>query len=369
MKFEDDYVSAFWLSNNYELISLIKTARTDLPRPSQSNQDDENSAIAVLAGVNADLKSVMSEIYYGWIREFKKRLANMIVPAVIENQSLPGYICKQSGGLWSQWSSKSSTTSQFTIDQLINFLSKLSKTMRCYYMEESMSRQILTELMRVIGVSAFNHLLMRKNFCTWKRGVQIQYNVSRLEEWCTVQGLSEAAIHLQQLLQASKLLTLNKSSSSDIETIFDVCFLLNPTQIKKLLSLYYAADFDSPLSPDLLKIVSNRVNSDGQDTTLLLPMDDAAEFVFPEPREIQVIEKFIPAWVELPYIQAVISASFSAANSPVDRTELSPKSERSSKAEKSPKDKKDKKEKSSDKEKKEKKDKSDKERKESKEKK
>ena len=78
-------------------------------------------------------------------------------------------------------------------------------------------------------------------------GVQIQYNVSRLEEWCTGHGISEATLHLQQLLQAAKLLTLNKNSASDIETIFDVCFLLNPTQIKKLLSLYYAADFDSPV--------------------------------------------------------------------------------------------------------------------------
>jgi myosin V len=80
-----------------------------------------------------------------------------------------------------------------------------------------------------------------------KIGVQIQYNVSRLEEWCTGTGIAEATLHLQQLLQAAKLLTLNKSSPQDIETIFDVCFLLNPSQIKKLLSLYFAADFDSPV--------------------------------------------------------------------------------------------------------------------------
>jgi myosin-5 len=71
--------------------------------------------------------------------------------------------------------------------------------------------------------------------------------VSRLEEWCTGHGIAEATLHLQQLLQAAKFLTLNKTSSNDIETIFDVCFLLNPTQIKKLLSLYHAADFDSPV--------------------------------------------------------------------------------------------------------------------------
>ncbi|KAI8899112.1 P-loop containing nucleoside triphosphate hydrolase protein [Globomyces pollinis-pini] len=316
MKFEDDYVSAFWFSNTYELMSVIKSARLRLPRPSIAYQEDKQSASAVLHSVNADLKRVMLDIYQGWVKEFKKRLANMIVPAVIENQSLPGYICKQSGGIWSQWAVKSSTTSQFSIDQLLNFLSKLSKTMRCYYMEESMSRQILTELLRVIGVSAFNHLLMRKNFCTWKRGVQIQYNVSRLEEWCTGHGIAEATLHLQQLLQAAKLLTLNKTSASDIEIIFDVCFLLNPTQIKKLLSLYYAADFDSPLSSELLKIVANRAAGNEKSDTLLLDLDSAPEFIYPEPRNVKAVEKFIPAWIDLPYIQAVLSASIESPSTP-----------------------------------------------------
>jgi myosin-5 len=54
-------------------------------------------------------------------------------------------------------------------------------------------------------------------------------------------------LHLQQLLQAAKVLTLNKTSPGEIETIFDVCFLLNPSQIKKLLTVYHAADFDSPV--------------------------------------------------------------------------------------------------------------------------
>ncbi|EGF77626.1 hypothetical protein BATDEDRAFT_13697 [Batrachochytrium dendrobatidis JAM81] len=310
MRFEDDYVSAFWLSNTYELTCVVKSARERLPRKSLQAPEDGESADVILISIRNDLDHVMLEVYHGWIKELKKRLANMIVPAVIENQSLPGYICKQSGGLWGKWA-KTSTTSQFTIDQLLNFLSKLSKTMRCYYMEESMSRQIMTELLRVVGVSAFNHLLMRKNFCTWKRGVQIQYNVSRLEEWCTGHGIPEATLHLQQLLQAAKLLTLNKTSPQDIDTIFDVCFLLNNSQIKKLLSLYYAADFDSPLSPDLMKMVTNRAAVNEKSDVLLLDMEQGPEFNKPNPRTIKQVEKFIPAWINLPYIQAVLSASLS----------------------------------------------------------
>ncbi|KAJ3218341.1 Myosin type-2 heavy chain 1 [Dinochytrium kinnereticum] len=310
MKFEDDYVSAFWLSNCFELLCVVKAAQEKEARKHSSRRaqtGDLSESERALDKIRTDLDYLLIEIYHGWIKELKKRLANMIVPAVIENQSLPGYVCKQSGGIWGKWG-KSSASSQFTIEQLLNFLSKLSKTLRCYYMEESMARQILTELLRVIGVSAFNHILMRKNFCTWKRGVQIQYNVSRLEEWCTSHYIAEATLHLQQLLQAAKLLTLNKTSPQDIETIFDVCFLLNPTQIKKLLSLYYAADFDSPLSPELLKIVASRAVLNEKSDVLLLDLEQSPDFTKPMTRAVE-IEKFIPAWISLPHMSAIVSAS------------------------------------------------------------
>ena len=246
MKFEDDYVTCFWFSNNFEMMSLIKPIRANLPPPTTSSQTDEHSASAVLATFQNELKHVTEGLYNGWIRQFKKRLDEMIVPAVVENQSLPGYICGQDTGYWSPWANKQHSTS-FTIDQLINFLTKLNKSMEFYYLEQSIRTQVLTELVRLIGVNSFNHILVRKNFCTWKRGVQIQYNVSRLEEWCTGNGVEEAAIHLQQLSQACKLLTMNKNTPSDIEQIVDACYLLNATQIKKLLSIYYASDFDAPV--------------------------------------------------------------------------------------------------------------------------
>ena len=41
---------------------------------------------------------------------------------------------------------------------------------------------------------------------------------------------------------------------------------------------------------------------------LLLDLNAAPDFVFPEPRHVKHIEKFIPRWVELPFITAVLSA-------------------------------------------------------------
>lgn len=246
MKFEDDFVSAFWISNTYEMMCIVKTLRDSLSPVELANQDDDSTAVS-LAQVLSNLDLLMYEIYLGWIRELKKRFSKMIVDAVIEHQSLQGYICKEGKGLWAAAWGVRNVPPRYTIDQLLNALSKVTKTLKCFYIDVSIERQILTELIRFIGVFSFNHLLTRKSFSSWKRGIQINYNISRLEEWCTTSNIVEAALHLQQLLQISKLLTLSKQSPSDCETMFDVCFLLNPSQIKKILFLCDQGDFDSPV--------------------------------------------------------------------------------------------------------------------------
>ena len=86
----------------------------------------------------------------------------------------------------------------------------------------------------------------------------------------------------------------------------DRCFLLNPTQIKKLLSLYYAADFDSPLSPELLKIVASRATLNEKSDILMLDLELGPDFTKPNIRGVEHIEKFVPAWISLPHISAVI---------------------------------------------------------------
>ncbi len=118
-----------------------------------------------------------------------------------------------------------------------------------------------------------------------------------------------ATLHLQQLLQAAKLLTLNKGSPQDIETIFDVCFLLNLTQIKKLLSVYHTADFDSPLSPELLKMVANRAVMNEKSENLTLDLDVGPDVIKPHLHPLKEIDTFIPTWISLPYLQAILSST------------------------------------------------------------
>jgi len=41
---------------------------------------------------------------------------------------------------------------------------------------------------------------MRRNFLSWKRGLQINYNITRIEEWCKSHDMPEGTLQLEHLM-------------------------------------------------------------------------------------------------------------------------------------------------------------------------
>jgi myosin V len=176
--------------------------------------------------VKHDLDSLEYNIYHTWMLETKKKLAKMVIPALIESQSLPGFTTTDGGGRLFNRLLNANTQPAFSMDDVLNLLNKVWRSLKSYYMEEAVVQQVVTELLKLIGVTSFNDLLMRRNFCSWKRGtnyplldrillnrisaMQIQYNITRIEEWCKSHGMPEGTLQLEHLMQATKLLQLKK---------------------------------------------------------------------------------------------------------------------------------------------------------------
>lgn len=179
----------FWLSNVHELLSFVCVAEHDVSEGIYPGQDDGAGRPFEWADyerlvqvVKHDLDSLEYNIYHTWIAETKKKLAKMVVPALIESQSLPGFITNESNRLFNRLI-QGNTAPAFSMDDILNILNKVWKALKGYHMEVSVTQQVITEILKLIGVTAFNDLLMRRNFCSWKRAMQIQYNITRLEEW------------------------------------------------------------------------------------------------------------------------------------------------------------------------------------------
>lgn len=162
----------FWLTNVHELLSLICIAHLEIDQELYQDKRksvNRNDFSKLMETIKFEMQCLEDNIYHAWMKEIKKHLSKMVIPAVVEGQSLPGFITSDNGRFFNKLLIGSSQPS-YSMDDLLNFLNKVWRTMKCYYIEQSVATQALTELLKLIGVSAFNDLLMRKNFCSWKRG-------------------------------------------------------------------------------------------------------------------------------------------------------------------------------------------------------
>lgn len=173
---------------------------------------DWNDYERLVSVVKHDLDSLEYNIYHTWMLETKKKLSKMVIPALIESQSLPGFTSSDGGGRLFNRLLNTNTQPAYSMDDILNLLNKVWRSLKSYYMEESVVQQVVTELLKLIGVTSFNDLLMRRNFSSWKRAMQIQYNITRIEEWCKSKDMPEGTLQLEHLMQATKLLQLKKVS-------------------------------------------------------------------------------------------------------------------------------------------------------------
>ncbi|KAJ7219033.1 myosin 5 [Mycena pura] len=301
----------FWLSNVHEMLSFICVAESDMLQgigPGEENavrSFDWNDYERLVSVVKHDLDSLEYNIYHTWMLETKKKLSKMVIPALIESQSLPGFTTSDGGGRLFNRLLNANSAPAYSMDDILGLLNKVWKSLKSYYMEESVVQQVVTELLKLIGVTSFNDLLMRRNFSSWKRAMQIQYNITRIEEWCKSHDMPEGTLQLEHLMQATKLLQLKKATAADIEIIYDVCWMLSPMQIQRMCTNYYVADYENPISPEILKVVASRVQANDRNDHLLLSpeTEEVGPYELPLPREVSGLETYVPAYLNVSHLR------------------------------------------------------------------
>lgn len=193
----DDAINpgAFWLSNVHEMLSFVFLAEDWYEAQKTDNYEYDR----LLEIVKHDLESLEFNIYHTWMKILKKKLQKMIIPAIIESQSLPGFVTNESNRFLGKLLATNSQPA-YSMDNLLSLLNNVFRAMKAYYLEDSIITQTVTELLRLVGVTAFNDLLMRRNFLSWKRGLQINYNITRIEEWCKSHDMPEGTLQLEHLM-------------------------------------------------------------------------------------------------------------------------------------------------------------------------
>ena len=99
----------------------------------------------------------------------------------------------------------------------------------------------------LLRLHLYTKLLLRNEVCHWSKGIQIQYNISQLEQWMHDQHIDDQELSpsitdtLQPIIQAAQLLQAPKSDAD----IANICYLrsrLTSAQLIQILHLYTLSD-------------------------------------------------------------------------------------------------------------------------------
>ncbi|CAO2651329.1 Nn.00g096260.m01.CDS01 [Neocucurbitaria sp. VM-36] len=288
---------AFWLSNVHEMLSFMLLA--------EDWYDKKDGHYRLLETAKLELENLEFIIYRAWMTVLKRKLDKMIVPALIETQSLPGFAeddnIRSPGNLL-----QNNHQRAYGMGNLLDLLNNVYQTMKAFYLEDSIITQVLTEMLRLAGVTAFNDMLMRRNFLTWKRGLQINYNLTRIEEWCKIHCMPVCMLQLEHLMQATKLLKLKKAFLNDIDGIQDICWILSPNQMQALLNQYVPTSYEQPINSSLVKAAASRVTKKGN--TLLRKVDlyGSGPYELAKPRVLTAFNMYLPHSLQTPRLRRLV---------------------------------------------------------------
>ena len=257
----DDLQCAFWVVN---LTNLVATGRNWVYEP---------------------CLKLASDILLTWTDELCAWFSKAAIMAIMDYQGLPGYTTQAKtafraffNNLLAPFRPSNNEPQQvamngteMSIDGLISALTQLNSTLTdtCFPFIPVLIQNVLESM----ACECFNTLFARTRlrYATWKRGVQIQYNLTRLLDWTTTIHLPHTSF--SRLSQAAKLLQLAKSlePATALTTIADACPDLSLLQIRRLLMAYAPDDLEVGGVSETVMSLLERWSSDLDEALALLP--------------------------------------------------------------------------------------------------
>ncbi|CAN9499418.1 unnamed protein product [Ophioblennius macclurei] len=306
-KGNDFEVVSFWLSNMCRLMHCLKQYSGDevYTKHNTSKQNEQCLSNFELTEYQLVFGDLAIQIYRQLIKCMEDILQPIIVASMLEHNAEQGVLGAKPTGM----RKKSSVTEEgiATVEVLLQRLSLFHSTMGQHGMDPELIKQVVRQQFYIICAVTLNNLLLRKDMCSWGKGLQIRFNVWQLNEWLMERDLKDCGAKdtLEPLLQAAQLLQIRKSTEADAQAICNICSALTSAQIVKLLTLYTPVnEFEERVDINFITTIKNLLKDRVESSTLM--MDTKKIF--------SVTLQFTPSCVALETIQIPSSLNLGFLN-------------------------------------------------------
>uniref|UniRef100_A0A667Z4W5 Myosin VAb n=1 Tax=Myripristis murdjan TaxID=586833 RepID=A0A667Z4W5_9TELE len=306
----DFEITSFWLANTCRFLHCLKQYSGDEffikhNSPKQNEHCLSNFELSEYQQLFGDLAI---HIYCQLIKCIEEILQPLIVASMLENETVQGVLGSKPTGMRKR-SSSFPDGEAVTVETLIHQLELLHTTMNQHGMDPQLIKHVVRQLFYIICAVTLNHLLLRKDMCSWSKGLQIRYNLWQLEEWLVEKELTDCGAKetLEPLVQAAQLLQIKKKTVTDAQAICTMCSALTATQIVKVLTLYTpVVEFEERVSATFIRTIEDLLKDRVESP--MLTMDVKKIFSInlpftPSPVALETIQ--IPASLNLGFLTRV----------------------------------------------------------------
>ncbi|XP_035484381.2 unconventional myosin-Va isoform X10 [Scophthalmus maximus] len=307
----DDFETvSFWLSNTCRFLHCLKQYSGDeaFMKHNTSRQNEHCLSNFDLAEYRQVISDLAIQIYQQLIKCMENILHPMIVSGMLEHETIQGVSGVKPTGLRKRTSSIADEGT-YTLDSILRQLSAFHSTMCQHGTDPELIKQVVKQQFYIIGAVTLNNLLLRKDMCSWSKGMQIRYNVSQLEEWLRDKGLMTCGAKetLEPLIQAAQLLQVKKKTDEDAEAICSMCQALTTAQIVKVLNLYTPVnEFEERVSVAFIRTIQTRLRDRCESPQLLMDTKMIYPVTFPFNPSCLALETIqIPSSLQLGFLTRV----------------------------------------------------------------
>uniref|UniRef100_A0A673VYX7 Unconventional myosin-Va-like n=1 Tax=Salmo trutta TaxID=8032 RepID=A0A673VYX7_SALTR len=259
----DDFETvSFWLANTCRFLHCLKqySGEEAFVKNNTPRQNEHCLCNFDLSEYRQLLSDLAIQNYQQLVRCMEEALQPMIVPGMLEHENFQGVLGSKPTGLRKRTSSLPGEA-VYTVDSILQQLSVFHATLIQHDVDPELIKQVCVQQFYIICSVTLNNLLLRKDMCSWSKGLQIRYNVWQLEEWLEERGLSDCGAKemLEPLIQAAQLLQVKKKTEEDAQAICTMCSALTTVQIVKVLSLYTPViEFEERVSMSFIRTIQVR---------------------------------------------------------------------------------------------------------------
>ncbi|XP_041853636.1 unconventional myosin-Va-like [Melanotaenia boesemani] len=303
-KKNDFEVVSFWLANSCRLMNCLKQYSGDegFMMDNTGKQNEHCLINFELSEYHQLFGDLAIQIYRQLIKCTENILQPLILASMLEHETIQGVLGSKPTGLRKR--STSFPEEAVTVEVLLQRLSFFHTIMNQNGMDLDLIKQVVKQQFYIICAITLNHLLLRKDMCSWSKGLQIRYNVWQLEEWLTERELKDCGAKetLEPLIQAAQLLQIKKNTEADARAICNMCSALTTEQIVKILTLYTPViEFEERVSNTFITTIKSLLKDRTESSTLMMDAKKIFSVTLP----------FTPSSVALETIQIPTSLNLS----------------------------------------------------------